>query len=124
MYDTALALERLAWAWFLLAVSLAIYRTINRVIHLVRGQKPGELKENQGEKVELAGEALGMYPLWSGIMCHLLSWRLATSPPAGVPNSWKWPWDVVTIVGLAGGGMSSWAEVMRLIRLLRPTPGM
>lgn len=140
---TARALERLAWAWLLLVILGAIYRTFDRVISGFNKSRGGS-EEGKGDKNEAKDEqqdakdgangdrkeyersierGLSMSPIWTAAMCHLLAWRLATLPPAGVPGGWAWPWDVTTVVGLAGGAMSSWGEVWRLMRLVRPTLG-
>ena len=109
---TTRAFEILTLNWLFLGVALAFYRTVIRLFHALK-------KDNlQSRNPDLHPDnTIRLNPLWSALMCHSLAWRVATLPFGEIPGSWRWPWDVTTVVGTAGGIMCFWGEIRRLIKL-------
>ncbi|RSH90747.1 hypothetical protein EHS25_009922 [Saitozyma podzolica] len=118
-YDVSRSLERLAWAWGVLAGSEALIRTgvrLRRFWASIRSNgdttdsKSNTKTENQPPpppppKGLQSLKIIRVSPVLMSIAIHLLAWRLAVVPPKPVvdPGAWTWPWDVTGLIGIGGG---------------------
>lgn len=111
LYDIARSFERLAWAWLALAACGSIVRIYQRIKD---GRKSGQGGSPSGLR---SHTILGARPISMLGRFHLLAWRLATILPKDAAYAGRWPRDIGTFLGVAGGLMASWGEVRRLLGL-------
>lgn len=110
-YDIARSFERLAWAWGALAACGSIARLYQRLRYGRKGTQDPSPSGLQSRKI------LNVSPITMVEHLHLLAWRLATILPKDAAYAGRWPRDIGTFLGVAGGLMASWGELQRLLRL-------
>jgi hypothetical protein len=129
-WEIARCVQYLVWAWGVVVFFRGLRRTYQRMrkgtlkldeVSSPTGTGTDETKKN-GTTTTTTVKVRTSYtpsPIWTTIILHLISWRLATTLILpDLPGSWKWPFDVTTLIGLSVGLASSWAEVWRILRIL------
>lgn len=146
-WEVARCVQYLVWAWAGLGVLQAVRRTVIRLKrgslrldHASGGTDTStstkgstgtntntdtsDLKSPSSAPTGPATITPPRYPLssqsalWTTIILHLISWRLATTLILpDLPGAWKWPFDLTTLIGISTGLICSWGEVWSLLQM-------